>query len=215
MANEANVSGPASATLPSGRDVMSDDTRAAASARAPADPLADVDWGDVAVAAAILVAKVTRARFVEDAVQEGLRLVLEGERPWDRAGGKTLAEHVAEVAVRADRNGRRSDRRRHSREMVSKVRVALDAGPATPEERLDEATERRRKELRAHQLVQSFLDDPEATSVLDLTAEGVTAVAEQAALSGFDEHAIELARRRIARRAQQIAWQSEEEEAAS
>src|SRR5258708_5952189 len=70
-----------------------------------------VDWGRV-YAEALEIAHGFSPRGAEDLVQEGMTLVLEGTAPYDEASGKTLAEHLVEVALTAARNRARVERRR-------------------------------------------------------------------------------------------------------
>jgi len=176
------------------------------------DPLAGVDWGEVSVQAAVIVAACTTPRDVEDVVQQGLLLVLEGDAPWDPAGGKTIGEHVAAIGIRAYRNARRNERRRKDPKMVAKLIVEFDVPPPTPEEVLAEGYDEWRKQTCTRRVIESLAGDEQATAVLELSAQGVGEVAEQARLSGYNLRAVERARSRISRRAEEVAQQFEEEE---
>jgi hypothetical protein len=180
--------------------------------QAPSDPLAGVDWGEVSVQAAVIVSACTPARDVGDVVQQGLLLVLEGEAPWDPADGKTLGEHAAAVGIRAYRNARRTERRRKDPKIVAKLVMEFDVPPLTPEGVLAQGYDEWRKETCTRRVIESLADDKQATAVLELARHGVGEVAEQARLSGYSLRAVERARSRISRRAEEVAQQFEEEE---
>src|SRR5258708_4263027 len=101
--------------------------------KASADPLAGVDWGSVFVQAVAIARACTPERDVEDVAQEGLRMVVEGDAPWNPAGGKSLPQHVADVGVKARSHRRRTERRRKNPKMIGKLVEAFDVPPATPE----------------------------------------------------------------------------------
>lgn len=174
--------------------------------------LTGVDWKTVFAQAVAIASAVTRGSDVLDVVQEGIRLVLEGDEPWDPASGKALPQHVAEVGVRARGNRLRSDRRRQGPKMVGKLVVALDVPPPTPEESFDGAEGKARKARRFAQLVAVFANDEVESAVLRLLEEGVTAVDEQVEKSGYDDRRIANARRRISRHAQSLVRREEREE---
>lgn len=96
--------------------------------------------------------------------------------------------------------------------MVAKLIVEFDVPPPTPEEVLAEGYDEWRKQTCTRRVIESLAGDEQATAVLELSAQGVGEVAEQARLSGYNLRAVERARSRISRRAEEVAQQFEEEE---
>jgi len=154
-----------------------------------------VDWGRV-YAEALEIALGFSPRGAQDLVQLGMTLVLEGTAPFDEASGKTLAEHLVEVALTAERNRARSERRRQNPKQTSKLQHWLDVEPPTPEELNDE---RALGDAAHAALLAECADDPDVRALVDLARDDVDEAAEQQVELGWDIERVRNARKRMNR----------------
>ena len=171
-----------------------------------------VDWGRV-YAEALAIAHDFSPRNAEDLVQEGMELVLDGTAPYDPEGGKTIAEHLVEVALTASRNRARVERRRQTKKATAKLQHWLDAEPPTPEE-LSHA--RARSDAAYAALLRECADDPDVRELVRLSHEDVDEPADQADRLKWDIERVRNARKRMTRMLGKVAesmqsWKEEDE----
>lgn len=172
------------------------------------DPRA-VDWGR-AFAEAVAIASRQRPREAEDIVQQGMTALLEGGAPFDPDGEETLPEHLVTVGLREKRNRERTERRRRRPNVQAKMQQWFDDDrPPSPEE-LSEEMERRRRALDA--LRDACKDNPDAREIVRLEGEGENEPAKQAQVLKWPIERVRNARKRVARRVQEVADAGDEDE---
>jgi hypothetical protein len=177
----------------------------------------DIDWGRVFVEAVTIAVECTTSVVdAEELVMEGMQLVLQRKAPWDPATSKheTLAEHLVAVGYNAVRNQRRKWGRHRKPEIVSKIVHALEARRTrTPEQDALVAEEvERKKRLFEKLLSQTETDDPDVHAVALLEQQEVDEPAEQAQELGWDIGRLRNARKRLKRRAHELAEQAEKDD---
>jgi hypothetical protein len=160
-----------------------------------------VDWGRV-YAEALAIALGFSPRGAEDLVQLGMTLVLEGTAPFDPDGGMTLAEHLVDVALTAERNRARSERRRQNPKQTAKLQHWMDLEPPTPEELNDE---RALGDAAYAATLAECADDPDVRALVDLAREDVDEAADQQAALGWDIERVRNARKRMNRMLGRVA----------
>jgi hypothetical protein len=171
-----------------------------------------VDWGRVYVEALEIAHGLSR-RNAEDLVQQGMTLVLEGTAPFDPDAGKTIAEHLVEVALTEARNRERIVRLRLRRGTMARLQHWMDAAPPTPEElnhthKLGDAA--------YAALLTECEDDPDVRELVRLSREDVDEPADQAEQLKWDIERVRNARKRMNRMVSKVAesmqaWKEEDE----
>jgi hypothetical protein len=166
----------------------------------------DVDWGEVYAAALAIALECVPKQDAEDVVMDGVRKVIEGSAPYDRAGGKSLPEHVVAVGFNERRNRRRKIFRRMRRAFVNRFIQTFDEKlPATPEEELSAAEHLEEKARLFEALLEACRDDADEVALLECLQKGIEKPRDQQEETGFAIDRIHNARRRIKRRALALA----------
>jgi hypothetical protein len=159
------------------------------------DPAA-VEWGRVyaeALAVALEELEVSEVE-AEEILQQGVTLVIGGEKPFDPGGKATLAEHVVQVGKASRDNQRRVERRRRNPEKLAKLEHYTDVPPPTPEELTDEREE---GDDAFEKLLAAIQDDAELQALVALMRRDIDDAATQAAELGWKIGRVYNARRRL------------------
>jgi hypothetical protein len=160
-------------------------------------PLEGIEWDSVRAHALYVAKRYARGVDLDEAVNEGLRRVLDGTAPWDPASGVELPKHVAKVGVAAARVASRSRQRRAAAAVENAVADAMAPPPSTPE--VIAARAERGARLFG-MLVGHFVGDAQALAILACIGGAITEASDQARHTGLDIELVRNIRKRVNRR---------------
>jgi DNA-directed RNA polymerase specialized sigma24 family protein len=172
-----------------------------------AEPLADVDWGDVfaqAVALAIS-SEFVRKRYIDDLVTEGITRLYEGSATYDPEVDGELAMRVLVVGKQALRAAAKRQHRRASPGFEAGVQyeARLDAPPG-PEESLGEAELDEERADLLRRLTADCAGDDDALAVVDCALRAIERPEDQARVTGLSYGNVRSAVKRVKRRLQRL-----------